>query len=427
MGNKKGFGKDFSLMVIGQIISLFGNSILRFVLSLYVLDTTHSGAVFGTILALSMIPSVIVSPIGGILSDRMNRRNIMVSLDFITFILIIGFTMLLGISSPILLIGGVMIILGCIQSFYQPSVQASIPVLVEEEQLMAANGIVTQVAALANLFGPILGGILYAFMDITWILVISGLCFLASAIMECFINIPFIRKMDNNKVLNIIKNDTKEAFYFLKEDQPSLFKMLFIIAALNLFMTALLVVGLPYVINVTLNLGSTYYGFAQAALAIGSIIGAMLSGIVSKKVTINESYLFLILSCIGIIPIAIGSFLVEAPILAYVMLLIGEIACIIFTTLFSVFALTYLQKNTPNELMGKIMALVMAITTCAYPLGQALYGVLFDVFQSAVWLVILIGMILSLIVSVIAKKNLKNLRENQPLIQDIGRLYENLE
>ena len=410
MGNKKGFGKDFSLMVIGQIISLFGNSILRFVLSLYVLDTTHSGAVFGTILALSMIPSVIVSPIGGILSDRMNRRNIMVSLDFITFILIIGFTMLLGISSPILLIGGVMIILGCIQSFYQPSVQASIPVLVEEEQLMAANGIVTQVAALANLFGPILAGFLYAFMDITWILIISSVCFLGAAIMECFINIPFTRKMDHNRILSMIKNDIKEVFYYLRKDQPVLLKMLFIIAALNLLLSALLVVGLPYIINVTLNLGSTYYGFAQAALAIGSIIGAMLSGIVSKKVTIKESYLFLILACIGLIPIAIGSFFVEDPYLAYVILLIGEIGCIMFTTLFSVFAQTFLQKNTPNELMGKIMALATAITTCAYPLGQALYGVLFDVLKNTVWLVILIGMILSLVVSVIAKMNLKYLR-----------------
>ena len=410
MGNKKGFGKDFSLMIIGQIISLFGNAILRFVLSLYVLDTTHSGTVFGTILALSMIPSVIVSPIGGILSDRMNRRNIMVSLDFITFILIIGFTMLLGISSPILLIGGVMIILGCIQSFYQPSVQASIPVLVEEEQLMGANGIVTQVAALANLFGPILAGFLYAFMDITWILIISSVCFLGAAIMECFINIPFARKMDHNRILSMIKNDIKEVFYYLRKDQPVLLKMLFIIAALNLLLSALLVVGLPYIINVTLNLGSTYYGFAQAALAIGSIIGAMLSGIVSKKVTIKESYLFLILACIGLTPIAIGSFFVEDPYLAYVILLIGEIGCIMFTTLFSVFAQTFLQKNTPNELMGKIMALATAITTCAYPLGQALYGVLFDVLKNTVWLVILIGMILSLVVSVIAKMNLKYLR-----------------
>lgn len=178
MQGNKGWGKDFILMVIGQIISLFGNSILRFVLSLYVLDTTHSATIFGGILAISMIPSVVLSPIGGILSDRINRRNIMVGLDFITSALILGFAVLLKVSHPILLIGTVMIILGCIQAFYQPSVQASIPSLVDEEHLMAANGMVAQVSALASLFGPIVGGFLYAFVDMTWILVISTVCFL---------------------------------------------------------------------------------------------------------------------------------------------------------------------------------------------------------------------------------------------------------
>lgn len=411
MKKNKGFGKNFILMVIGQIISLFGNAILRFVLSLYILDTTHSATLFGGILAISMIPSVILSPIGGIIADRVNRRNIMVGLDFITSALVLGFAMTLKISNPILLIGGVMVILGCIQAFYQPSVQASIPSLVEEEHLMAANGVVAQVSAFSNLFGPIIGGFLYAFVDITWILVISTLCFFVSAVMECFIKIPFTKKPRTQGILQMVVGDTKEAIYFLKNKQPILFKILFIIAALNLFLSALLGVGLPYIINITLKLGSQYYGFAQAALAIGSIIGAILSGVISKKVTISKSYLFLFIACLGILPIALGSYLVEVPLVAYAMIIIGEMICIMFATLFNIFAQTFLQTHTPNELMGKIMAFVTAIATCAYPLGQAMYGVLFDGFKTHVWLVILIGAILSFLVSVAAQVNLKKLKE----------------
>jgi len=212
--NKKGFSKDFILMLVGQVISLFGNAILRFVLSLYVLDTTHSATIFGGILAISMIPSVLLSPIGGVLSDRINRRNIMVGLDFITSSLILGFAIVIKMNHSILIIGVMMVILGCIQAFYQPSVQASIPSLVKEENLMAANGIVTQVSALASLFGPILGGLLYAFTEMTWILGISALCFFISAIMECFITIPFTKKIDTQGVLRIIIGDTKEAIHF---------------------------------------------------------------------------------------------------------------------------------------------------------------------------------------------------------------------
>lgn len=412
MGDNKGLGKDFILMIIGQIISLFGNAILRFVLSLYVLDTTHSATIFGGILAISMIPSVLLSPIGGILSDRINRRNIMVGLDFITSALIVGFAMLLKGSHPILFIGVVMIILGCIQAFYQPSVQASIPSLVEEEHLMAANGIVTQVSALANLFGPIIGGFLYVFVDITWILVISAVCFFISAVMECFIKIPFVKKDRTQGVLQMIIGDTKEAIHFLKDEQPILFKMLFIIAALNLFLSALLTVGLPYILNETLKLGGQYYGFAQAALAIGSIVGAILSGVISKKVSMDKSYVFLFIACIGILPIAIGSYLTEIPIVAYAVIIVGELVCIMFATLFNIFAQTFVQTHTPNELMGKILAFVVAIATCAFPLGQAMYGVLFDVLKDQVWLVILIGAALSLLVSVVAQMNLRKLKES---------------
>lgn len=78
--SQKLFNRDFTLVAIGQLISLFGNAILRFALALYVLDATGSAAVFGTVTAIAVIPTILLSPFGGILSDRVNRRNIMAAL-----------------------------------------------------------------------------------------------------------------------------------------------------------------------------------------------------------------------------------------------------------------------------------------------------------------------------------------------------------
>ena len=64
------FSRDFTLMVIGQIISLFGNAVLRFALPLPVLDATGSAAAFGGISALAMVPALIFGPLGGVLADR---------------------------------------------------------------------------------------------------------------------------------------------------------------------------------------------------------------------------------------------------------------------------------------------------------------------------------------------------------------------
>ncbi len=64
------FSKNFTLLVLGQISSLFGNYIIKFVLSMYVLDTTGSATVFASILSIAAIPTILLSPLGGILADR---------------------------------------------------------------------------------------------------------------------------------------------------------------------------------------------------------------------------------------------------------------------------------------------------------------------------------------------------------------------
>ena len=94
--NSRLFQRDFSIMILGQIISLFGNSILRFSLSLYVLDVTGSAAVFGTILAVSMIPTLVLSPFGGVLADRLPKQKIMAILDFVTAGMIVSYDVIFG-------------------------------------------------------------------------------------------------------------------------------------------------------------------------------------------------------------------------------------------------------------------------------------------------------------------------------------------
>ncbi len=68
------FSRDFILVVIGQIISLFGNATIRFALPLYLLNQTGSSALYGTVMACAFIPTILLSPIGGIVADRVNKR-----------------------------------------------------------------------------------------------------------------------------------------------------------------------------------------------------------------------------------------------------------------------------------------------------------------------------------------------------------------
>lgn len=148
------FSRDFTLMVIGQVISLFGNAILRFALSLHVLETTGSAAAFGGISALAMVPTLVFGPLGGVLADRAPRQRIMWGLDFFSAALVLGYILLFPGGGPLGAVGAVMVLLSAIQAVYQPAVQASVPLLAPAERLAAANGTVSQVQAWPICWGP---------------------------------------------------------------------------------------------------------------------------------------------------------------------------------------------------------------------------------------------------------------------------------
>lgn len=401
------WNKNFTLLVIGQIISLFGNAMLRFSLSLYVLDTTGSASAFATILAISMIPTILLSPVGGVLADRMSRRHIMILLDCFTGFLLLSFTYLITQASSLALVAITMIILSIIQSFYQPAVQASIPLLVDEEKLMQANGITVQVNALATLLGPILGGVLFSLLPFATLLIISAARFLFSSLLECIMQIPFVPQKRKDTFLKSTWQDLKAGMQFVYRDRPTLFKLLMILALLNFILSSLMSVGLPVISNITLALDPVYFGWLQAGIGIGSIIGAMLLPIFQKRFQLAHSYIFLMLASLFLFPIGLAIMFLNSVYVSYAIVFAASILCMAFAAIFNIYAQTYLQHNTPNEMLGKVSSFVTMIVMCTYPLGQAVYGVLFDVLDALPYLIFMVAAFISIGISLRCRSILK--------------------
>ena len=407
MSNERLFHRDFSLMVIGQVISLFGNAVLRFALSLAVLDATGSAAIFGGILAVSMVPTALLSPIGGVLADRLPRQRIMVILDFITAALILLFALFFSNGGNLVAITVLMILLSLIQAIYQPAVQASIPSLAPESQWMAANGIVVQVQALAGLLGPVLGGVLYGFWGLSLILPVCCVCFFLSAMMELFLRIPFSPPPRSSSLLAEGARDLREAVRFLVREKMSLLRLLLIVALLNLFLAALFIIGLPYLVKVHLGLSAELYGFAEAALGIGSILGGLLSGPTAKRFGFRRSHLFLFGTVIFLLPAVLVLAAGAPPLVSYGVLLGSVVFGMGCAALFNIAAQTFLQKQTPSHLLGKMGAFVSTLCMCAMPIGQSMYGLLFEWFSGIPWVVMLFGCVVSMVLVFAARNGLR--------------------
>lgn len=409
MSSKKLFHKDFTLVVIGQIISLFGNAILRFALPLYLLRETNSPALFGMVTACSFLPMIVLSFFGGVLADRVNKRNIMVILDFLTAGIIITLSLSIGTLPLLPLFIVVLMLLYGISGAYQPTVQASIPALVASDQILSASAVVNQVGALAGLLGPVIGGMLFGAFGLTPILIISILCFAASAMMEIFIHIPFEKRKTDRNVVAIIKSDFRDSANYIKHKKPILIKIIGLIAIFNLVLSAMLIVAMPILIVETLQLSDALLGFSQGALALGGLCGGILTAVFSKKLKLAHSHILLFLCGLSIGIMAIPLLLNLPNMVCYLAITVASFTIMGLATMFSVQMIAVVQTETPPELVGKVIALMMSLSMCAQPVGQAIYGVVFGEFSNHTGVILLCVTVLSAAIALMSKKTFKNM------------------
>lgn len=403
------------MVLIGQIISLFGNTILRFALPLYLLNKTGSASLFGVVSACAFIPMILITPIGGIFADRVNKRNIMVILDFLTALITLVVMMLLGKVNLIVLLLIALILLYGIQGAYQPAVQASIPVLVPSDGLMQANSLINIVSSLSSLIGPVIGGMLFGFLGIKPILIVSEICFFIAAIMEMFIIIPFTKKDNGRGVFNIIFSDMKESFNFILNDRPEILKGSLIISAFNLVLSACVMIGLPVIITqkmgFQLETANRLYGYIEGVMGAGSLVGGILGGIFAKKIKIKNCSILLIICSLSILPITLVLSFDFPVITAYAIIMVSSFVMMALATLFSIQLMSCLQLLTPNNLLGKVISCVMCISMCATPIGQAFYGIIFQKFSNIPQAVFLGALSIGVIIGIYTIKLFRNLEE----------------
>lgn len=452
---QKLFTKNFVLLILGQITSLFANLILKLALSMYVLEVTGSAAIFAGILSAATIPTILLSPLGGILADRANRKNIMVALDTLTGISVLSAALLLSESNALAVISILLVILSILGAFETPTVQACIPTMLQGDNITRGNAVVNQAASLSYLTAPMLGGVLYTMFHLKPVMYASVTCFFITALFECFIklsyqrsqdkdnvrsivkqdseknrgfeahdkngvqlivkqdsekkrkfkshgkdSIPLIVKQDSKKkrkfeahgkdsILSIVKQDFLSSMKYISKEQANISKMLLFTAFSRFFVMGITIVGLPYIVHTILGLNAKYYGFAESTLAIATILGSIAAGLLTKKLKIHR--LSILLTSMGgfIIPVGIAFLCPVSPIIKYMITVISLCGMQIAISIFSIFAVSLIQQRTPNHFIGKVMAYTSTITLCVQPIGQIVYGFLFDRFSNAIYLVLL--------------------------------------
>ena len=380
--------KNFIIIVIGQIISLFGNAIQRFSMSLYLLEFTGSTAAFANILAISTIPYILFAPIAGRLSDKINRKKIMVYLDLFCSILIgiYAFILLRGKDSE-LIVAIVMFMLSVCYTLYGPAVVSSIPQIVEEDKLTSANGIINQVGSVVNFLGPILAGVLYGLVGIKLIVIINAISFLVSAIMELFLDIPDVVKRDEDtdkgKVLSVefIKKsfiDMGHSFVYLKKEKKIILGIIASYALCNIFLVPILSIVAPYFINILLELPSQVYGVVEGICVLGMILGGFWISIKPKMFSMKKVHYTYFPMIVGVTLMATLGFIRLNNYVLAGLFGVSGMAIMLSLSLSNVLTLTFIQKEVPSDMLGRVSAFSTAVATISVAPGQLLFGQVID-------------------------------------------------
>ncbi|MCI9623877.1 MAG: MFS transporter [Lachnospiraceae bacterium] len=380
------FTKNFVLLILGQLTSLFGNFILKLALSMYVLEVTGSAAIFAGILSIAAIPTIVLSPLGGILADRADRRNIMVALDGLTGMSVLCAALLLSERNALTVISVLLVVLSVLGAFETPTVQACIPTMLQGDNIMKGNAVVNQAASLSYLMAPMIGGVLYALFGLKPVMYASVVCFFITALFECFIKLSYQHLESQGGILSIVKQDFLSSMRYISKEQSSIAKMLFLTAFSRFFVMGITIVGLPFIVRTVLGLNAQYYGAAESSLAVAVIIGSVAAGLLAEKMKIHRLAVLLASMGVFLIPAGIVFLCPADSIIKYAVTLVSFCGMQIVISMFSIFAVSLIQQSTPNHLIGKVMAYTSTVTLCVQPIGQIVYGFLFDRFRNMIYL-----------------------------------------
>lgn len=349
----------------GNLISFFGDQIYLIAIPLIVLAITGSPLSMGIVAALERLP-ILLQPITGILSDRLDRKRLLLICDFGRCLIVgsMGAFFILNRLEMWHLYSGALLI-GLLSQIYNTSQFATIPNMVRRNDLHAVNSINTGIFNTAVLVAPGLGALLISLYNPGYALLVNSLSFLIAffAILSIDIKVPAPSK----QVKRTFIEDIKEGFQFVIKTKPIFVTNLAMLA--SVFGTTLFLTMLIFYLKDTIELTTTQIGWLLSIGGIGAICGALFTNLLRKKFSYRR-ILFLA-------SIAGGTSIVLFSLTnSYILLIILNAMGTVSVSMKSPCIVTIRQTLTPDHLLGRVQATSRFMTWILMPAAAFLAGVM---------------------------------------------------
>ena len=270
----------FTIIWVGQMLSLLGTNMTGFALTIWTWQVTQQATAMALVGFFAFAPTVLVSPIAGALVDRYDRKKVMQIADLAAGLPTVA-VLLLYVTGNLqiwhLFITGA--VSGTFQSFHFPAYSAAVTMMVRKEQYGRANGMLAAAQFASMIFAPIVAAILLGIIGIAGVMMIDITTFLIAISMLFFVHIP--RPPTTEAGRRGMGSIWKESFYGFRYiyERPSLLGLQLVFFSINLFGSFGNTVLNPMILArfpPNSPLGNQTLGSVQTAGGIGGLIGSIL-------------------------------------------------------------------------------------------------------------------------------------------------------
>ena len=291
--------RTFLIVLIGQVTSLIGSGLIGFALAVWVFKRTGQATPFAMTALFSVLPRILLSPFAGALSDRKNRKMIMLVSDSLAGLVTLA-------TAVLLLTGNMQVwmiyLISCLEAvfgtFQQPAYSASIVMMVPKDQLTRANSLIQMGEAIQGILTPILAGALLTTIGMLGIIIIDIATFLFALVTLILVKIPQPKRTQEQAAeKHSVWKDVVFGWRYLAE-RPGLMGLLWYFALVNFFLNISAVMIGPLVLAIG---SATSLGVVQTFMGVGMLAGSLIMSVWGgvKNNRVLFIILFLLLGTLG--------------------------------------------------------------------------------------------------------------------------------
>jgi len=381
--------RNFGFLWTGGLIATLGDAFTFVAFPWLIIQLSDSAVALGSVLAVEALPRAVFILVGGALTDRLSPRLVIIVTRLLYFILMTLLAlMVLSETIELWMVFVFAFLAGTVGAFAIPAHSAILPQIINPEELPFANSIMGGIGEICFLIGPALAGLMIVWFsggDISssstasradlqalgYIFSIDAVALLIAFFVSTLIRIRTAKDMRDDEEESLLGSIRSGVIYLYRD--RGLFLFTVYVGGIMFLSFGGVAVGIPLLANERLPEGAAAYGLLISSSSAGALLGILVAGLLPHP---HAKYLGTTIFLLDIVLGPVFALLGMIEQTMHGMMILFAFGLVL--GYFQILLITWIQRRIPQQMLGRMMSLIMFATVGVAPLSGLLTGYLIE-------------------------------------------------